>query len=220
MLEFNLSTDNFNSIESHREYVQQVDTSYTMNDSVHEDLDAENIVIEQTRALKEAIIYYLSIDYNSTEELKIKVEYQFNSSSPKIDELVALIDIISLINEKGNNCTAEILKGAHIRINDGGALYQRWSSFNSVSERISSHPSLEGSKQYAIRGPWVRELLFGIVEENGTVHTFFQLEKTPWKSDLNNRLGHAIDAIEYFFTGKNIGPYGNSIHTHYRPIVL
>lgn len=116
----------------------------------------------------------------------------------------------------------EVLKGAHVRLSDDGSFYEKWKELGEnkkgFRERISSHPSIAGSKQYGIEGPCVHEFLFGIVEDKGEKKTFFQLENTPWAPGAKNRLGHIIDAISYKATGQNIGPYGSSPHVDKKPI--
>lgn len=201
----------------YQEIVKKEDTSYYINDNLNED---EKISQEALVDLKNIIVSYLDNDVKSNKTLKKKVKTILDKTIPSIEELVIFIDIIQLLDSRGVNYTAEIFKGAHIRIEDNGELYERWANLKSARKRISSHPSIEGTKQYGIEGPWVHELLFGVVEVNGVRHTFFQFENTPWSSGLSNRVGHATDAIEYFFTNKNIGPYGTSEHTDRKPIQL
>lgn len=134
---------------------------------------------------------------------------------PSEEELKVLSDILSY--NPTPDQLIEIFNGGHVRLDDGGALYHKWKDLNN-HERISSHPSIPGSTQHGIMGPWVHECLFGLVEEGGQVKTFFQLENTPWTHGITNRLGHTIDAITYVATGKNVGPQGYSKHVDSNPI--
>ena len=133
------------------------------------------------------------------------------------EEALIIHDILEFTEEYS---LYEILKGAHVRIEDNGLLYEKWRSLENSRERISSHPAMKGSKQYGVMGSLFSEILFGVVEENGKICTFFQLEKTPWAPGFKNRVYHTVDAIQYLLWGKNIGPFGHSIHTDKTPLRL
>ncbi len=116
---------------------------------------------------------------------------------------------------------AEFLQGGQIIFPDGGTwLYDKWSKFehNRVSRKgASSHQSAD--EQFAIRGPFVKEALFGTrVCQDGKKHTWLQLESHP--TGLRYILGHLISYILYKITGKNIGPYGRSQYTERSPLYL
>lgn len=207
----------FNKSAEHREMIREEEVTYIINDSLD---SSETVGEDAINDLKNTIVIYLNEDVKTNKTLKNKVMTTFNQTVPSIEELVVFIDIIQLLNARGVNCTAEIFRGAHIRVEDDGELYERWANLKRARKRISSHPSIKGTKQYGIEGPWVHEILFGVVEEDGKRKTFFQLENTAWSPGIANRLGHATDAIEYFFTNKNIGPYGKSDHTDKKPILL
>jgi|LakMenEpi03Aug12_release.lakeMendotaPanAssembly.Ray.scaffolds.fasta_scaffold13614_8 hypothetical protein len=192
---------------------------YVLNDD--QTIEAKTLVSEEEAATLRSIVgHYLKNDTNANESLTKKVLTEFHQKIPSFDESVVLTDIIYLFKERGSNHTAEILKGAHVLIGDGGAYYDRWNQLSSARERISSHKNISGTLQYGISGPWVHEILFGLVEHEGERKTFFQLEKTPWAPGLGNRIGHAIDAVDYFISGTNIGPYGKSQHTDKKPLSL
>ncbi len=171
-------------------------------------------------------------DTEENRALRAKVEQTFNEEIPSYNELVVLEDVVNIINEiptgsmnkQGKaNLLAEILQGAHVRINDGGKLYEKWSALGAES-RISSHPSKEGSTQYGINGPWVHEVLFGVLEQdvNGGPSdvTFFQLENSAFGRGFGDSILHCWDYILYKTTGDNQGPYGGSSHTDSKPISL
>ncbi len=146
-------------------------------------------------------------------EFKQRVLVSLSDSSPSEGEKVILFDMLNLTDD-----IDEMLRGAHIRVDDKGKLYKKWKDLEGAHERISSHPHVIDSKQYGIRGPWFHEILFGIVEEEGKKKTFLQFENTPWSEGLSNRVGHSKDAIKYVLTGKNVGPYGMSEHVDKNPL--
>ena len=104
--------------------------------------------------------------------------------------------------------TAEILKGAHVRIFDMGARYDDWKSFPSASTRRSSHHS--DGPQYHVNGPLVHTVLFGKIGN----WTWLQLEGDP------QGFSHVIDWLKYSITRKNQGPYGSSHYVENRPIQI
>ncbi|CAL7961036.1 hypothetical protein GAMM_10053 [Gammaproteobacteria bacterium] len=117
---------------------------------------------------------------------------------------------------------AEFLKGGQIIFPDEGAgLYGKWSKFNKQNlvsrEGASSHKSAD--KQFAVRGPFVKEALFGTrIGSDGKKYTWLQLESHP--TGLRYLLGHMISYVIYKITGKNIGPYGRSQYTEKSPMNL
>jgi|694.fasta_scaffold13614_7 hypothetical protein len=195
------------------------DYSYPMQDlndperNVPDD-ETSLTTVEQMRAKSS---YFLKQDSKGNEELTKKVISAFQKNIPTEDESVVIKDIFSLFDRNGNQM-AEILRGGHVKIEDGGKHYSYWKELSSARKRISSHPHKAGTDQFGIQGPWTREILFGIVEEKGQEKTFFQLERTPWAPGIQNRVGHAADAVDYFFSGKNVGPFGKSVHTDKNPI--
>ena len=59
-----------------------------------------------------------------------------------------------------------------------------------------------------------------ICQKNKKYNTWFQLERSRLTSFLNI-IGHGFDFFSYFISGKNIGPFGESIHTENNdPIIL
>ncbi len=116
---------------------------------------------------------------------------------------------------------AEFLKGGQIIFPDEGAeLYGKWSKFpkNLISRKgTSSHKSED--EQFAVRGPFVKEALFGTRKgADGKKHNWLQLESHP--TGLRHLLGHLVSYVIYKITGKNIGPYGRSKYTEANPIKL
>lgn len=136
---------------------------------------------------------------------------------PTKDEHAIVKDLLALF-QKQPDLLRQVLKGGHVRIDDAGDYYNSWRGLQSARARISSHPNIPGTKQYGVMGPWVHEILFGVVEDEGKTKTFFQLENTPWAEGFGNRMGHTADSIQYFVSRKNVGPYGSSVHTDKNPI--
>jgi hypothetical protein len=98
--------------------------------------------------------------------------------------------------------------------------YKKWIGLqnNLVSRKgASSHQS--ETEQFAIRGPFVKEALFGTRKgEDGKTHTWLQLESHP--TGLRYLLGHLASYVIYRITGMNIGPYGRSEYTERSPLNL
>lgn len=187
-------------------------------DSKHRVQQSAEEILNNPRDYILGKISQLLLDRHIPLEFKKIVFSQLSNSDPTDDELSVFNAIINF--DLSGKQMAEILKGAHVRIDDGGHLYDIWSNLSSAHERISSHPSLTGSKQYGIMGPWTHEILFGVVEDHGKHKTFFQLENTPWASGIKHRVGHTLDATKYLLTRSNIGPYGISDHVDKNPIRL
>jgi len=120
-----------------------------------------------------------------------------------------------------HNFLEEALKGAHIRFDDDGSLYDYLAREHTkeIRERRSSHSSCE--KQYSFSGFVVKEVLFGVHEEaeSGKKMTWVQFEKNNTKTWVNFIL-HMLDYVAYKLTGNNIGPYGSSSHTDSNPLVI
>ena len=115
---------------------------------------------------------------------------------------------------------ADFLKGGQIVFDDNAELYGKWSNFtkNRVSRKgTSSHQSED--EQFAVRGPFVKEALFGTRNDvTGKKHTWLQLESHP--TGLRYILGHLLSYVIYKITGKNVGPYGRSEYTEKNSLKL
>jgi hypothetical protein len=122
------------------------------------------------------------------------------------------------------------LTGGHFVLLDGGHYYNKWTANKRVDkkflfERISSHESCAGSKQYAARGP-IPEFLFGIKPMRFPVFgtsasmyvTWFQCE--AHSAGLLQVGNHMLDFLKYRITGKNIGPLGSCEFNDKKPIIL
>lgn len=110
----------------------------------------------------------------------------------------------------------EIAKGAHVRLDDNGQLYEIWKKTLGASPRHSSHPA--DATQYGMQGKFLKEFLFSRVTENGKTYTWFQCEKNPTR--LGFLIRHMIDFAKYRHSGLNQGPYGQSSHTDKNPLIL
>lgn len=114
---------------------------------------------------------------------------------------------------------SQILEGAHVIIEDGGALYERLSSFTSLRiQRISSHyKNGKSSPDLSVQaGEIFREVLIGKTNEG---QSWFQLENHTTQG-VKNFIAHGVDLIIYLVVKKNIGQYGWSQHTERNPIKI
>lgn len=111
-----------------------------------------------------------------------------------------------------------ILKGAHVRLDDNGEMYEKWvSELHKKNERVSSHKS--NTQQYGIQGPFIKELLFSRTnDQEGNKYTWFQLENHP--VSMGHIIRHMIDYFKYKITQENQGPFGSSPFTDSAPIIL
>ncbi len=178
-------------------------------------------MLEQTDSeqFKSEMLSFLSLGEFTDPSFNQKIEKTTKSLPVGSDEAVVMQDIWQLLAHNPS-LFQKVLNGAHVRVLDNGFLYFKWEELESARARISSHPSIPGSSQYGIVGPISHEILFGIVEIDGDILTFFQFENTPWDSSLKNMVWHSMDAIQYLITGKNIGPYGRSEHTDKNPLLF
>lgn len=125
------------------------------------------------------------------------------------------------VEEKVNFIT-EVLRGAYVQIEDGGAFYDKWiHEVPHKAERKSSHESC--AAQYSFQGPLFKECLFSKkkVVENGVERevTWFQLERYPMGRMYT--VPHILTWVLYKISGENQGPHGESAHTEKNnPIVL
>lgn len=103
--------------------------------------------------------------------------------------------------------TAEILRGAYLRVHDCGALFCAWKTLPGANSRPSLHHS-DGA-QYHVDGPFVHTALFGKISDR----TWIQLEGHSLWSPF-----HYTDWIKYHITHENQGPYGSSPYRESRPL--
>lgn len=114
---------------------------------------------------------------------------------------------------------AEMLKGAHLHLYDQGNIYQRMKS--NGKERISSHPST--LEQFSIQGKFGKEWLFGIKlpenEHEVDQFTTLQLESHSVNGVMVAIL-HVVTYFKYLISGKQQGPFGQSVYTDKSPLKL
>ncbi len=173
----------------------------------------------ESELFKSEMLSFLNLGETTDTIFIQKIEKTTKSLTVGSDEAVVMQDIWQLLAHNPS-LFQKVLNGAHVRVFDNGYLYFKWEELESARKRISSHPSIPESFQYGIVGPISHEILFGIVEVDGDILTFFQFENTPWDSSLKNMVWHTMDAIQYLITGKNIGPYGRSEHTDKNPLLF
>jgi hypothetical protein len=150
----------------------------------------------------------------SSLEDKAKQEVVKNSYHASDAELEILFSVMNIraywvLQRRGGDKIAEILKGAHVRIQDSGRRYDDWKRL-SDDPRPSSHPS--DVQAYQVKGPLVHAALFGQIGDR----TWLQLEGNPL--DVRHFFGHAYDFFAYTFTHENQGPYGSSRYIDTRPL--
>ena len=128
--------------------------------------------------------------------------------------------------EHGKDCAftidaiEEALKGGYINFHDDGGLYEELvANFQSIlKNRRSSHDSCV--QQYSFSGPVISEVLMGVsVDKEGNKRTWIQFEKHNMRTIIGIIM-HLIDYLQHKFTGKNIGPYGESEYTDRNPFVV
>lgn len=192
------------------------------------------IIVDQENAnpneeVVKAQIFFILAPHDSTVDNRgfIKnLRKTFNEKMSKASELVVLQDIIDMVStapldgEGRAELLADILQGAHVHIVDDGTFYTKWSQMDNAKARISSHAAKADSIQYGISGPWIHEILFGVVDHENTDATFFQLENSPYGREILNSIRHVIDYLKYRVRGKNQGPYGESEHKDDNPIFI
>lgn len=170
----------------------------------------------------------LDLFINKIEESEIKDKFVNNlQRTEKPSE--KLVQIVSFLMKLGlsNNQLTEFLKGAHFTISDNGQLYNQLK--DQGYERISSHyPNEKPQADIGIKVDYVLEqFLIGTTGEK----TWFQIESSamPEIKDIfndyeafNSFVSHSVDFMMYVGSGKtiNIGQYGTSYFTEYKPILL
>lgn len=147
-------------------------------------------------------------------------------------EVEILRDLHTMHNIKDEDL-AEVLKGGHFCIKDGGQMFKQWedaiaksSQFEDLTEdkkkkkhaRMSSHRSDPGFSQYGVQGPAMRELIFSRITKDDAIYTWIQAESHP--TSLGHIIRHMKSYMAYKITNMNQGPYGDSNATESKPIVL
>lgn len=166
-----------------------------------------------------------------------------------LEKALAIVNIISSIELQTTMdipLHTEIIKGAHVVINDDGAIYDQLREH--ANERLSSHyknHKVDNKQDLSISAAAAgfNEFLCGVKKgEDGKLHTWFQFEGHSLQRDkemegifsniintilalvgLNiNKILHGGDFVSYVlnFKKKNIGQYGNSDFTESNPIAL
>ncbi|WP_173236545.1 hypothetical protein [Legionella antarctica] len=145
-----------------------------------------------------------------------------HTSHLEVNFVLKLVAELRINFKKSKNFTTELfeelLKGGYLKLEDNGSLYHTLvHHFHpNLLKRQSSHYSCV--QQYAFSGPVVKEILFGISEDNSDVSTtWIQFERHNTNSPINLIL-HLFDYFIHKCTGKNIGPYGSSYYTERNPL--
>ena len=139
-----------------------------------------------------------------------------------------IIDLIKFINFN-YKIFKKILEGSYVIINDEGYFYKKWvhkykqdlpkKKLYNIFNNISSHESYD--LQYSLGSGYICSLdgqksdtfdfLLGTINSTKK-NTWFQLERNRLSSFIN-LFSHIFDYLKYLINNKNIGPFGESIHT-------
>lgn len=161
-----------------------------------------------------------------------KVIAAVGAASP--DTILAFDSILATPGARAR--LADIIRGAHAQALDGGALYDRLSALPSARERLSSHRSQPGTKQFEIPDPSPTKgtgpILFGKTADGRG--TWFQLEGFDGSAlslaqvgdpaaDADaaaDAIGHFADFMDYELTHENRSRFGRSSFTDANPLTL
>ena len=142
-----------------------------------------------------------------------------------------------------------ILRGAHIILADDGSVYDKFDKLGDTASgsvgtyRNSSHYPDQKIAAYYIEGSihiaevdravYIHLLVGKMVDEHARIHTWFQVERTPWRSpshanisrqllhmagNVHNVVLHGKDYLVYRLTGKQVGALGLSEHNEQNAI--
>ena len=112
---------------------------------------------------------------------------------------------------------SEITRGAHVRLEDGGVLYDRWKScYDKIDSRISSHKGMDTALGHCLFG---QETVEDEATGQSSRISFFQFERTPLLG-ICGYMWHTDDYLRYQMTGEQQGPAGNSRHTDKNPLTF
>lgn len=165
-----------------------------------------------------------------------KITRYISKHNNKMDNTFSeiIIDLIKFTNFD-YKIFKKILEGSYVIINDEGYFYKKWvnkykkdlpkKKLYSIFNNISSHESYD--LQYRLGNGYICSLdgeksdsfdfLLGTVKTLNTSvlsqkNTWFQLERNRL-TNITNILGHIFDYLNYLINNKNIGPFGESIHS-------
>lgn len=127
-------------------------------------------------------------------------EFLQAQSTQETDTGFLLAELLALPELHGH--LQDIMQGAHICLEDNGALFQIWSAHPNVYKRPSSHEGLELALGHCLFGRIQRTAQNG--EEQW--HTCFQFENFPLWGSITNVFGHCLDYLRYKFSGLQQGP--------------
>lgn len=116
------------------------------------------------------------------------------------------VNEISNVRKLNDNERDQIKKGAYVIIKDGGAFYDAFKD-KGIQRRWSEHAS--DKSVYDVEGI-VGNVLIGVKTD-----TWLQWERSKCCS-----ISHIRDWIAFICSGKNQGPYGQSIYTDKNPLVI
>ena len=177
----------------------------------------------ETRKLKEYMLNHIDIIGGLEEQIKNKIKGNIivipdHPSPIQRQNLENAAIILNIIKQVALDHFAEVVKGAHITVEDNGKLYEALIGTGLLRKRSSSHyPDNQLASDASMQGGEIfRELLIG---KTPSGKTWFQLERHSVGS-LKNFLWHIADYIHYKISGKNVGQYGVSEHVDSKPIQI
>ena len=131
---------------------------------------------------------------------------------PRLDRLI--LGTLAVLAE---NATVDILRGANTVLKADNASLYRWiKAMDQSYVRASSHPST--CPALSVPDLFGKgSLLTGVTSRDDS---WFQLEADMWGRSPRSSLLHALNYIFYRMTDVQVGPYGTSVHTDRRPIIL
>lgn len=154
-------------------------------------------------------------DRTTTDARTARIDRALDAAPP---DVLQVIDAV-LATPGGQAHASDFFDGAHVVIEDRGALYDTARALPGAVERLSSHASQ--GPQYQVAGDSTGPILFGKTADGSG--TWVQLE--GHRADLTlagakDLVPHMVDYVKYKLTGRNQSRFGSSGYTEARPLIL
>lgn len=168
---------------------------------------------------------FLKIPNNQKDFLK-KLLLKAGNDEKAIFAVNLIIKIIQTVEVLHEDKGQEILKGAHILIENPELFLNTINSKAKTRHRISSHYRDNKTAENGINLPSNADFLVGLATIDQKQQFWMQLENT--KVDFNEGvirgaillIVHILDYLYYKYTGKNVGPCGLSEYIESNPIKI
>lgn len=142
-----------------------------------------------------------------------------NFAAGTSDSTRFLLHDITFLFEVTINDLVEILRGAHVRLEEEGILYKKWEmEYPERKDRSNASSHGTDAKQFSLQNLHFTEFLWSRNTINGQTFTWFQTERHTTGS--GQLVGHLCDFAQYRVSGKNQGPWGESPYTEKNPKIL